>query len=235
MKKTGYFGLSLNKLIFALAAIAVITGSGFLSGQPYAEIAISAFSIVTLMYLVEGKPAGCVFGALYCTAYTVVCYAKGFYGLMFFNAFFAFPMYIIGIFTWNANKKGENVAARKLSAKKLLMVLAAAAVVFCGAYFICKATGSSNALFDALTLSLAAVGTLLLALRYVEQWYFNLAANLAVLVLWLIAAISDISNINFVICTSVFVVSNVMALISWLKMEKKQNEKNKKQEKNYYG
>ena len=225
MSKKIYLGLSFGRIVFALVAIAILTASGLLFRQAYAEIAVSAFSMVMLMYLVEGKPAGCVFGAVYCLAYSVVCYTRGFYGVLAFNVLFAFPTYIVSIFTWNSNKCGDTVAARKLPAKRFLAALAAFPVVFGGAYLVLRAVGSSNAVFDALTLSLAAFGTLLLALRYVEQWYFNLAANLAGLGLWIMAAAKDISNLNFVICTSVFVVSNAMALVSWQKMERMQNEK----------
>ena len=205
--------------MFAIVAVFVIALCGVFSKQALAEIAVSAFSVVMLMYLVEGRRTGCFCGVAYCAFYAAVCYTKGFYGLMAFNLIFALPMYILSLFTWKKHKHKNTVAVRKLQKKQLALVLAAALAGFGLAYLILKAAGSFNAFFDGLTLSLAAFGTLLLALRYVEQWYFNLAANLASLMLWIAAAVADASNLNFVICTSVFVVSNIMALVSWHKME----------------
>ena len=137
------------------------------------------------------------------------------------------PVYIVSLFTWKKHRRGDIVEVRKLSPKKLILLLIVFAAGFGCAYLILRAAGSSDAFFDGLTISLGTCGTLLLALRYVEQWYFNLAANITILILWSIAAASDISNLNFVICTSVFVVSNIMALISWLKMERAQKSRDK--------
>jgi len=89
-------------------------------------------------------------------------------------------------------------------------------------YAVLRAVGSSNAVVDGFTLPLATMGIILLSLRYVEQWYFNLAANAAVLTLFIVAALADVSNLSFVISSLVFAVSNVMALISWVKMERAQ-------------
>ena len=222
MIKKNYLGLSFSRLIFALASTVIITICGLLSGQAYPEIAVSAFSVVTLMYLVEGKLTGCVCGMVYCIFYAAICFSKGFYGLMAFQIFVAVPMYIVSLFTWKKNKHGDTVAVRKMSWKKLSLVFVIALAGFAGAYFILGKAGSSSALFDGLIISLGTLGTLLLSMRYVEQWYFNIGANATVLTLWIYKSLEDISNLNFAICAFVFVVSNIMALISWIKMEKAQ-------------
>ena len=222
MNKKNYLGLGFGRLMFALLSVFVISICGLLSKQAYVEIAVSAFSVVMLMYLVEGKRIGCFFGVVYCVFYAAVCYSKDLYGLMAFNLIVALPMYILSLFTWKNHNHGDTVAVRRLHPKQLALVLVAALAGFGFAYLILKAVGSFNAFFDGLTLSLAAFGTLLLSLRYVEQWYFNLSANIVVLILWTIATAADISNLNFVICSFVFVVSNIMALVSWLKMERMQ-------------
>ena len=229
MTRKKYFGLGFNRLAFAFAAAVILIICGILSGQAYYETAISVFSVVMLMYLVEGKRAGCVCGIIYCVLYAIVCFSRGFYGLASFNFFFAMPMYTASLFTWSKNKSGDTntVAVRRFSHKNLAFVIAGAFILFGCAYMILKLAGSSGstAVFDGLTLSFAAFGTVLLALRFVEQWYFNLAANATVFTLWVFAAVRDVSNLNFVICAAVFVVSNAMALFSWLKMAKLQNIK----------
>jgi len=222
MIKKNYFELSFGRLVFAGLAAFILTICGILSKQAYTETAVSVFAVVMLMYLVEGKQVGCVFGIAYCIIYAAICFSKGFYGLMLFNILIGLPMYTVSLFTWGKNKHGDTVAVRKLTPKKLTLVLAAALIGFGCMYLILKAAGSSNAFFDGLILPLGTVGMLLLSLRYIEQWYFNIAANITGLMLWIAATISDISNLNFVICTSVFVVSNIMALVSWLKMERQQ-------------
>ncbi|MCL2813421.1 MAG: nicotinamide riboside transporter PnuC [Oscillospiraceae bacterium] len=222
MSKKKYFGLGFGRLLFAFVSAVIMTVCGLLFGQEYMEIAISAFSVVMLMYLVEGKRAGCACGVIYCVCYSLICFSKGFYGLMVFNLVVGLPMYIVSLFTWKKHKSGDTVSVRRLSPKSLALVLAGAAAGFGCAYLILMAAASSNAFFDGLTLSLATFGTLLLSLRFVEQWYFNLAANITGLILWIFAALADIANLNFVICTFVFVVSNIMALASWLKMERMQ-------------
>ena len=221
--KRTYLGLRPGKFIFGIVAFVVIIVSGILSKQVFYEILISLFSVITILYIIEGKLIGCVFGIAFCAAYAVVCYSRELYGLMLFQICMGMPMYAVSVFTWKKNQNSQNkgtVAVKRLPLKKLGLIIGTAFIGYWGILALLTAINSSNAAIDGLTLAFGICGMILLSLRYVEQWYFNIASCASVMILWIIKSIEDISNLNFLIVAIIYVTSNTIGLISWLKMDK---------------
>lgn len=223
MIKKRYFGLSTVKLLLIVVMSAAVIACGLLSAQKFYEIIISVFSIITIIYISEGKIAGCACGMVYSVAYAAVCFSRQIYGLSVYMILIILPLYAISLFTWKKNQNKGAVEVKRLPAVKLILVLAASFIIYWGIFFLLRAVGSSNIVFDSLTLVFGISGMTLLSLRYVEQWYFNIASNVSVSVLWVFKSVESISNLNFLIVAVIFVVSNVIGLVSWRKMEKNKN------------
>ena len=219
MKKT-YFGLGPAKLLLIAALSAAVIACGALSAQKFYEIMLSVFSIITIAYISQGKVTGCVCGIIYSAAYAAVCFSRQIYGLAVFMILLVVPLYIISLFTWKKNQNKGAVEVKRLPAAKLVLVLIASFAGYWCIFFLLGAVGSSDVLFDSLTLVFGISGMTLLSLRYVEQWYFNIASNVSVSLLWLFKSLEDASNLNFMVVAVIFVASNVVGLVSWIKMEK---------------
>ena len=215
-------------MLWASCVILVLVAIGIRSEQPYFKIATTALAVVVLAYLMEGKLAACISGAIYAALMAWICHSEGFYAMMIFNSCCSLPLNIIAFFTWRKNQHGKTVAVLTMSAMKLLAVLAVTLVV-CGiTYLILRKTDSTVpltvSLLDSLCLSASAVGTVLLSLRYLEQWYFFIAANVTFCTLWIIKTLDNSANLNFAILALIFVVLNIMSLIAWRKMERAQRQ-----------
>ena len=223
-EKRTYFGLHAEKLIFSVIMSVVVVICGVLSAQIYYEVMLSVFSIVTIVYIVEGKLVGCVCGAVYCAASAAISYSRQLYGLMLFQIVFAVPLYIASIFTWKKNQNKSAVEVKRLPLGKLAFVITAAAAAYGGVFFLLKAIGSTNIPIDSLTLILSISGMVLLSLRYIEQWYFNLAANISVVVLWAFKIAESLTNINFMIIAIISTGLNILGLVSWVKMREKDTD-----------
>jgi len=218
MTEKTYMGLHPGKLLLGVIMSLAITVCGILSKQIFYEIIISIFSVVTILYVIEGKMAGCVCGVIFCVVYAAVCFTRQIYGLMFFQIFIGIPSYGVSLFTWKKNQAGNRVAVKRLSAVKLAIITVASFAGYWGLFMLLGAIGSSNVIFDSLTLVFGTCGMVLLSLRYVEQWYFNIAASISVAVLWAFKLTESISNLNFMIVSVVFLICNIIGLVSWIKM-----------------
>jgi len=212
--------LRLKKLMFCVITSVAVAVCGFLSSQPIFEIMISVFSIVTVVYISEGKLAGCVCGMIFCAAYITISYSRQLYGLMIFEIFIAIPLYFVSLFTWKKNQNRGAVAVKRLSVKKLIFVIAITFIGYWCAFLLLTTIGSSDIVFDSLTLVLATAGMTLLSLRYVEQWYFNIASNVSIAILWVFKLAESISNLNFFISAVIFVICNIIGLLSWRRLER---------------
>ena len=50
------------------------------------------------------------------------------------------------------------------------------------------------------------------------------ANDIVLIVLWILAALQDISYVSVIVCFAVFLVNDLYGFFSWLKMEKSQNK-----------
>jgi len=220
MTKT-ILGFSTGRFLFIAAAIPALVTCGVLTKQPWLEMLLSVYSVFTLMYLAEGRRAGPACGTAFSLGYGALFFSKRIYGLAAFNTLFGFPVYLASFIAWGKHMNDKAVEAKKLTRGGWALALGAGAASFAGVYLLLRALGSQAALWDSLTLSLVGPGLVLLLLRYVENWVFNLAGSFVVLVLWVINTMGDISNLSFVLIAALQATVNAMGLVTWLKLERK--------------
>lgn len=222
-------GLGIGKLLFFILAALILLLCGLLSKQAVYEIMISILSVITILYIAQGKRIGCALGVVFTILFGIVSLTRQLYGIAAFDFFCGLPSYLFGFFLWKKHQNAACVKARKMSNIKLFLMIIGVGVLFSGFYIILKAMESSQPFFDGLTLVLGLAGMMLLTLRYIEQWYFNMIANFSATILWLIKTIESIENFNFLIISIIAVLVNLIGLISWQKNYKDntQTEKEK--------
>ena len=221
MKDRPILGLPPARFIFVVASMPLLIACGALTRQPWYETLLSVYSVLTLMVLAEGRRAGPACGMFYCLGYGALFFSKQIYGLAAFNTVFGFPVYLASLIAWRKHMSGRAVQPKKLSPKGWALALGAGIASFAGIYLLLRALGSQGALWDSLSLSLVGPGLVLLLLRYVENWVFNLAGNLVVLILWVLNTIENTANLSFVLIAAIQVTTNAMGLVTWLKLERR--------------
>jgi len=222
MTQKTILGFGRKRFIFVAASIPVLLASGLLTGQPWYEILLALFSVITLMYLAEGKRVGVACGIFFTLGHGALFFSRGVWGLAAFNALFAAPIYVFSLIAWgrHQNDTSHTVQVKQLSWKHRALILGVIAALFAGFFLLLRAINSNNALLDAATLSLFAPAIILLRGRYIENWVLHLAGNLTATAIWVVAATQDILNFNFVLIGAVATVVNVIGLMSWVRLRK---------------
>jgi len=214
-------GLTPARLLFVLASIPALIACGILTRQPWHEMLLSVYSVFTLMCLAEGRRAGPACGVFYCLGYGALFFSKQIYGLAVFNTLFGAPVYLVSLVAWGKHMNDRAVEPKRLTSKGWALGLGASIVSFIGIFLLLRAVGSQGALWDSLSLSLVGPGLVLLLLRYVENWVFNLAGSVVVLVLWVVNTLGDTANLSFVLIAALQVATNAIGLVTWLKLERR--------------
>ena len=222
MTKKTILGFSTGRFIFAMASMPALAACGLLTKQPWHEMLLSMYSVFTLLYLAEGRRAGPACGTVFSLGYGALFFSKQIYGLAAFNTLFGFPVYLASLIAWGRHMDGKAVEPKKLSAKGWALSLGASAAGFAGVYFLLRAFGSQGALWDSMTLAFVGPGLVLLLLRYVENWVFNLAGSVVVLVLWVLNTVEDTANLSFVLIAALQTATNAIGLVTWLRLERKE-------------
>ena len=142
---------------------------------------------------------------------------------LYFESFFAIaisaPMQIYSYFNWKKNSSGGKPKIRQLSLRdKALVALATTALwLVCLKYIGCLISGS-HIVLDSLVFSLGLVTTLLSAFRFVDAQYVSLLSSLISLSLWIIMAIENPENANYVVISVYNLFRGIEITLSWLKL-----------------
>lgn len=223
MKK--YFSKTEIILWCSSVALIVISFCVF-DRENFLTLIASLIGVTSLIFCAKGNPAGQVLMIIFSLLYGVISFSFSYYGEMMTYLGMTLPMAVIALVSWLKNPYNGNRSQVKVNTitwgevAVMCALTLAVTVVF---YFILGYFGTANLLVSTLsvTTSFAAV-----YLTFRRSPYFALvyAANDAVLiVLWVLASMSDTKYISVVVCFLAFFVNDVYGFISWQEMKKRQS------------
>lgn len=191
----------------------------------YLSLAASLVGCTALIFSAKGNPLGPFFMIIFSILYGIISYSFAYYGEMITYLGMSLPLSVFALIVWMKNpykdKKSE-VAVGHVRAREFPFMILAALAVTVIFYFILKYLGTANLLPSTLSV---ATSFLAAYLTFRRSAFFALAyaANDVVLiVLWILASITDISYLSVVICFVVFLVNDSYSFFNWLRMQKRQ-------------
>ena len=214
-----------EKVLFGLSITLVIL-SYIVFGGEIITLASSLIGAAALIFVAKGYVIGQVLTVVFAVFYGVISFSFRYYGEMITYLGMTSPMAIIATVTWirNPYKKTKEVKVKKMSTTESTVMLTFSAAVTVLFYFILKALGN-----ESLTVSTFSVTTSFIAsyLTFMRSPYYALAyaANDVVLiVLWIIASLTDTSYVTMAVCFFMFLLNDLYGFINWRRMMKRQND-----------
>ncbi len=207
-----------------LSSVGVVLACFFLSGmQDIWSTLASLLGVTALIFLAKGAWQGQVLCILFALAYSAVSFRLHYYGEMITYLCMSLPMAVFSLVSWirNPYQKGEVKVAR-LTRTKLLILSLGVVLTTVAFYFVLQVLGTAS-----LPVSTISVGTSFTAaaLNFYRSPYFALgyAANdIVLIVLWIIASLTDFSNLPMVACFFMFFFNDIYSFVNWRRMQKKQ-------------
>ena len=193
----------------------------------YMTLAASLIGVTSLIFNAKGNPIGQGLMVVFSLLYGMISYRFAYYGEMATYLGMTGPMALFALVAWLRNPYKENkaeVAVNRLRAGEWVAALALTVVVTVAFYFILDYYGTANMLPSTLSVTTSFIAVYL---TFRRSPYFALAyaANdLVLIVLWILAAMEDVSYLSVMICFVLFLVNDVYGYISWRKMEQRQME-----------
>ena len=193
----------------------------------YMTLAASLIGVTSLIFNAKGNPIGQGLMVVFSLLYGMISYRCAYYGEMATYLGMTGPMAMFALVAWLRNPyKGNKaeVAVNRLRAGEWVAALALTVVVTVAFYFILDYFGTANMLPSTLSVTTSFIAVYL---TFRRSPYFALAyaANdLVLIVLWILAAMEDVSYLSVMICFVLFLVNDVYGYISWRKMEQRQME-----------
>ena len=192
----------------------------------YLTLAASLIGVTSLIFAAKGNPLSQALMIVFSILYGIISYTFDYYGEMITYLGMTGPMAVFALISWLRNpykgKKSE-VKVNKISGKEIIFMLFLTAAVTVIFYFILEYFGTANIIPSTLSVTTSFIAVYL-TFRRSAYYALAYAANDAVLIiLWILAALTDISYISVIICFVVFLVNDLYGFISWKRMSARQN------------
>ena len=227
MKKIlSYFNeLSLfEKGLWIVSVIAVLLSSaatGF--GDPLSTIA-SLIGVTALIFVAKGYVIGQVLTIVFAFFYGFISFFFCYYGEMITYLSMSAPMAALATVEWlrNPYKGTKEVKIKKLTPLSAVLLFISCALVTFAFYFILKAFGTASLVVSTFSVTTSYLAS---ALTFLRSPYYALAyaANdIVLIVLWIIASLSDISCIPITVCFIMFFANDIYGFYNWKRMAENQ-------------
>lgn len=188
-------------------------------------MAASLIGVTSLIFNAKGNPFGQFLMILFSLLYGIISFTFSYYGEMLTYLGMTMPMAIFALISWLKNPFNGNrseVQVNTISRKETTFMWISTILVTLSFYFILNAFDTAN-----IVPSTISVSTIFLAvyLTFRRNPFFALAyaANdIVLIVLWVLASLTDIRYISVVICFIAFLFNDIYGFSNWQRMKKRQ-------------
>ena len=181
--------VSIISAFFLTQALAGADGEGVL--YAFLDFVAAFCGICSVVLCAKGKRSGFIFGLVNVAGYAAISFHNAYYGEVMLNVLFYIPANIVSYILWTKHKDddrgGREVKARALTGLQLAASIAVISAITFGYHFVLESLGGAMTMLDGATTVLSIFATILMALRYSEQWFFWIIIDVLTVALWCFA------------------------------------------------
>ncbi len=195
--------------------------------ENYMTLCASLIGITSLIFCAKGNPVGQVLMVIFSIFYGFISYTFSYYGEMLTYLGMTLPMSVFALISWLRNPyKGNKMEVKvsNIAPKQALLIPILTAIVTVIFYFVLKYFGTANIVPSTISVT---TSFLAVYLTFLRSPYFALAYafnDIVLIVLWILASLTDIRYISVVVCFFAFLANDIYSYICWQKMKLRQNQ-----------
>ncbi len=223
-KKINYFS-KIEIALWISSAILIIVSFIVFDRTNYLTLTASLIGVTSLIFNAKGNPFGQVLMIIFSLLYGVISYTFSYYGEMITYLGMTMPMAVFALIAWLKNPyKGNKseVKVNSISHRELALMAILTVFVTIIFFFILDFFNTANIIPGTLSVTTSFVAVYLTFRR--SPWFaLAYAANdIILIVLWVLASMTDICYISVVVCFVSFLFNDIYGFISWQKMKNRQ-------------
>ena len=210
-----------------LTSLFVVTLSFLLPEEKdFLNLLASLIGVTALIFVAKGYVIGQILCVVFALIYGVISMYFRYYGEMITYVFMSGPMAIASTISWlkNPHKGTKEVKVGKPTKIDFAIMWACTIIVTILFFFILKAFNTQNLLVSTLSVSTSFLAVYLTYLRSPLYACAYGANDIVLIILWILASITNISYLPMVFCFVMFLVNDLYGFINWQKMQKRQSE-----------
>lgn len=191
----------------------------------YLTLCASLIGVTSLIFCAKGNPVGQIFMIIFSLLYGVISYGFSYYGEMITYLGMTMPMAVFSLISWLKNpykgKKSE-VKISKLKNSEKIIISVLTVLVTTLFYFILSYFNTANIIPSTFSVATSFAAA---TLTFCRSPYFALVYamnDVVLIVLWVLASMSEPRYISVVVCFAAFFFNDVYCFVNWQKMKRRQ-------------
>lgn len=214
-----------EKILWCSSVLLVIAAFCIFDRESYMTLMASLIGVTSLIFVAKGNPIGEFLIIIFSIIYGIISYRFAYYGEMITYLGMTAPMAVIALISWLRNPFHGNkaeVEVNRLSRKEIAFMVVLTIAVTILFYFILKAFHTANLIPSTLSVA-TSFAAVYMTFRRSAYYALGYAFNDAVLiVLWLLASLTDLSYVSVLVCFVVFLANDLYGFINWRRMRARQ-------------
>ena len=225
MKRMFHYFSRLEITLWSASVFLIVSSFCVFDRENHLTLLASLIGITSLIFNAKGNPFGQLLMVIFSLLYGVISYTFSYYGEMITYLGMTMPMAVFALISWLKNPYLGNRSEVKVNAigrTETAWMWIAAALVTGVFYFILAYFETANLLPSTLSVT---TSFLAVYLTFRRSPYFAVAyaANDVILiVLWVLASMTDIQYMSVVVCFAAFLLNEIYGFVSWQKMKERQ-------------
>lgn len=191
----------------------------------YLTLLASLVGVTSLIFNAKGNPFGQLLMVIFSILYGVISYTFSYYGEMITYLGMTMPMAVFALISWLRNPYNGNKAEVKvntISRKEHFLMWIVTIIITIIFYYILTFFDTANIVPSTISVT---TSFLAVYLTFRRSPYFALAyaANdIVLIILWMLASLSDVRYISVVVCFIAFLFNDIYGFINWQKIKIRQ-------------
>lgn len=210
--------LTLGEKLLWLSSVVVVAGSFLLfQSDDILTLIASLIGVSALIYVAKGHVLGQVLIILFAVFYGAISFYFQYYGEMITYLGMSAPIAVFSLISWIRHpfKDSQEVEVSKLSRRQKIFAVLATALVTVLFYFILGALGNARLLVSTFSVTTSFFASYLTFCRSPYYALAYAANDVVLIVLWVLAAMTDPGSIPMVACFVMFLVNDIHGFICW--------------------
>lgn len=223
---TDYFTKA-DLTLWCISVVVIIVSFSIFDRESLLTLTASLIGVTSLIFNAKGNPFGQFLMIIFSVLYGIISFTFTYYGEMITYVGMTAPMAVFSLISWLRNPYNGNkaeVKINRLKSKEIIFMILLTAIVTIIFYYILLYFNTANLIPSTLSVTTSFLAVYLTFRRSIFYAIGYAANDIVLIIMWILATLSDISYLSVVICFVIFLVNDIYGFINWSKMQKRQEK-----------
>ncbi len=217
-----------ERLLWIGSLFIVFLSSALFPDPDWLSVSTSLVGATALIFVAKGDPMGQLITLIFAVLYGAVSFFFRYYGEMITYLGMTAPSALWALITWLRNPYSQRqVKVAKMTPKKWILLALGTFLATALMGMLLAFLDTPNLAVSTISVTTSFAASMLTVFRSPYYALFYAANDIVLIVLWILATLSDIGYLPMVVCFVIFLVNDVYGFYNWRKMRKNQTKKRK--------